>query len=46
MPYRSNKQRRFMHSQHPQIAARWDAEEKAQKRKAKSKPRKQSTRRK
>lgn len=24
MPYRSAKQRRFMHAQHPDIAARWD----------------------
>lgn len=26
MPYRSEKQRRFMHAEHPEIAARWDAE--------------------
>lgn len=26
MPYRSAKQRRFMHAQHPEIAARWDKE--------------------
>src|SRR5262245_36402563 len=26
MPYKSDKQRRFMHAQHPEIAARWDAE--------------------
>jgi hypothetical protein len=24
MPYRSAKQRRFMHAKHPKIAARWD----------------------
>ena len=24
MPYRSAKQRRFMHARHPKIAARWD----------------------
>lgn len=24
MPYRSGKQRRFMHAKHPEIAARWD----------------------
>lgn len=24
MPYRSEKQRAFMHAQHPEIAARWD----------------------
>jgi hypothetical protein len=26
MPYRSVAQRAFMHAQHPDIAARWDAE--------------------
>jgi hypothetical protein len=26
MPYVSEKQRKFMYSQHPEIAARWDAE--------------------
>lgn len=26
MPYASEKQRRFMHAQHPDIAARWDKE--------------------
>lgn len=26
MPYRSDKQRRFMHAKHPDIAARWDKE--------------------
>jgi hypothetical protein len=26
MPYRSEKQRRFMYSQHPDIAKRWDKE--------------------
>lgn len=24
MPYRSAKQRRYMHARHPKIAARWD----------------------
>lgn len=24
MPYRSAKQRRFMHAKHPKIAKRWD----------------------
>lgn len=24
MPYRSQKQRRYMHAKHPAIAARWD----------------------
>lgn len=26
MPYKSAKQRRFMHARHPDIAARWDRE--------------------
>lgn len=26
MPYQSEKQRRFMHARHPDIAARWDKE--------------------
>lgn len=26
MPYKSDKQRRFMHARHPKIAARWDKE--------------------
>ena len=26
MPYRSEKQRRYMHAKHPDIAARWDKE--------------------
>jgi hypothetical protein len=26
MPYVSDKQRRFLHAVHPEIAARWDAE--------------------
>ena len=24
MPYKSAKQRRFLHAKHPEIAARWD----------------------
>ena len=24
MPYKSAKQRRYMHAKHPEIAARWD----------------------
>lgn len=28
MPYASDKQRRFMHARHPEIAARWDREAK------------------
>lgn len=31
MPYKSEKQRRYMHAKHPKIAARWDAEAKAKK---------------
>ena len=26
MPYRSEKQRKYMHAKHPGIAARWDRE--------------------
>ena len=26
MPYKSEKQRRFMYAKHPDIAARWDKE--------------------
>lgn len=26
MPYRSEKQRKFMHARHPEIAKRWDRE--------------------
>jgi len=26
MPYASERQRRYMHARHPDIAARWDAE--------------------
>ena len=29
MPFRSQKQRRFMHARHPEIAARWEKEAKA-----------------
>ena len=29
MPYKSEKQRKFMHAKHPDIAARWDEEMKA-----------------
>lgn len=35
MPYASDKQRKFMHAKHPEIAKRWDAEAKA---KAQPKP--------
>ena len=33
MPYRSAKQRRFMHAKHPEIAKRWDREMKGKRRK-------------
>ena len=26
MPYKSAKQRKFMHAKHPEIAKRWDSE--------------------
>ena len=26
MPYKSEKQRKFMHAKHPKIAAKWDKE--------------------
>lgn len=32
MPFKSEKQRRFMHAKHPDIAARWEAEAKGKKR--------------
>jgi len=28
MPFRTEKQRKFMHARHPEIAAKWEAEEK------------------
>jgi len=28
MPFKSEKQRRFMHAKHPKIAARWEKEKK------------------
>lgn len=34
MPYKSDRQRRFLHAKKPQMAKRWDREEKAAKRKA------------
>ncbi len=39
MPYRSAKQRRYMHAKHPEIAARWDAKygSKVKKKKTKGK---------
>ncbi len=44
MPYKSDKQRRFMHAKHPKIAEKWDAEIRAQKandKAARKKPAKQ-----
>jgi hypothetical protein len=37
MPYKSEKQRKYMHAKHPEIAKRWDAEAK---KKGKSKAKK------
>ena len=37
MPYKSEKQRKFMHAVHPDIAKRWDAEIKKKKKKSKRK---------
>lgn len=37
MPFKSEKQRRWMHANHPDMAKRWEAEEKA-KSKPKTKP--------
>lgn len=34
-PYASDKQRKLLHAKHPKIAARWDKEEKAAKKKPK-----------
>jgi hypothetical protein len=31
VPYKSEKQRKFMHAKHPDIAARWDREAKSKK---------------
>jgi len=35
MPYKSDKQRKFMHAKHPKIAAKWDAEKGAKMHKSK-----------
>lgn len=42
MPYKSDKQRKFMHARHPEIAKRWDKETggKVEKSKPKPKPKK------
>lgn len=37
MPFKSEKQRRFLHAKHPQIAKRWEAEEKAKKKRKRRK---------
>jgi len=42
MPYRSEKQRKYMHAKHPEIAARWD--KKYGGRVVKKKPKKKSKR--
>lgn len=41
-PYRSEKQRKYLHAKHPEIAARWDREYggKVQPKKTKKKPKK------
>ena len=38
MPYKSDKQRKFMHAKHPDIAARWDKETGGKVEKPKPKP--------
>jgi hypothetical protein len=40
MPYRSAKQRRYMHAKHPEIAKKWDKKYGGKVVKAKSKKRK------
>lgn len=40
MPYKSDKQRKFMHAKHPKIAARWDRETGGKVAKKKTKKRK------
>jgi len=37
MPYKSAKQRRYMHAKHPGIAKRWDAEARGKRKTKKSK---------
>lgn len=36
MPYKSDKQRRYLHSQEPEVAAKFDREERKTKRKGSS----------
>ena len=38
MPYKSDKQRKFMHAKHPEIAKRWDKEAKPTPKQRKPKP--------
>jgi hypothetical protein len=40
MPYKSEKQRKFLHAKHPSIAARWDREAKAKRTTKKSRKKK------
>jgi len=40
MPFKSEKQRRYMWAKHPEIAKRWEEEEKNRKKRKKSKRRK------
>ena len=34
MPFKSEKQRKFMHAKHPKIAERWEKEKKGKKKKS------------
>jgi len=40
MPFKSAKQRRYMHAKHPEIAERWEHESKAKKKKPAKKAKK------
>jgi hypothetical protein len=40
MPFRSEKQRRWMHANHPEMAMRWEHEGKRKRRRGKGKKRK------
>lgn len=44
MPYASDKQRKYMHAKHPEIAARWDKEGKGKVAKKKAAPKKKGKR--
>jgi hypothetical protein len=37
MPFKSERQRKFMHAKHPKIADRWEKEAKAKRKKSKKK---------